>query len=735
VSSTTVTTTVPWGMNPGVYTLTVVNAGGGSGSLPNAFTVTQGIDVWTTGGPYGGGVFAIAIHPTATSTLFAIVGYGLFRSQDQGESWKQVFGDLSAGSASVAIDPFQPNTVYLGTGVGTGTSSSFGQMVYRSDDRGNTWAAIPIAGLQTHGYPATHVFPHPLVEGTLYAAISQQGVTVNYEGLYKSENRGETWINWSNNLTDTGVMALAFHPINPQIMYLGTYNGSVFRTENGGSSWEFIGQPELYVGSLAVDPFGEHSLWLCGSSIGRGRGLWKYDGVSWTRITPVPGVDDAYALIFDPHQQGKMWLGTGSGGFTSQDGGKTWSPFAASMSHTILSLAVDPGDSQIVYQGYLQKGVYRTLDSGGNWRQTNHGLTGVFPNGLVAQSGNPQVVYAMADLLGLFKSSNGGNSWRALPIDLSGGGLHRGPIALDPFAPQRVVIGAWCAPSGVRISEDGGETWRLVAFPPPLRYQDCCTFSPQLVAASLGISASFVMGADFVGLDASYSIDAGGLAFSTDGGENWEWADLEREISPVVSLAFDPISPTVVYAGTRGPFDPSIGGNPGELLKSTDGGITWQSLRQNLGSWSVDLVAVEPGGAHRLFVYAGTIWRSSDGGQTWETMPRPNSYGFVTDLIFVPGEPPILYAATTEGLYRSTDGAQTWQRATGTLGHVNVHVLAAGEAEERVILYAVTAGGMTSGSMLAQDSASGETLVSAGVYRQTTRLLIQRVYLPLVLKK
>ena len=56
VSSTTLTATVPWGLDPGVYTLTVTNPNGQSGSLTNAFTVMQGIGVWTSGGPYGGRV-------------------------------------------------------------------------------------------------------------------------------------------------------------------------------------------------------------------------------------------------------------------------------------------------------------------------------------------------------------------------------------------------------------------------------------------------------------------------------------------------------------------------------------------------------------------------------------------------------------------------------------------------------------------------------------------------------
>jgi hypothetical protein len=68
VSSTTLTATVPWGLDPGVYTLTVANPDDQSGSLPNAFTVTQGIGVWTTSGPYGGTILNIIVNPLTPTT-------------------------------------------------------------------------------------------------------------------------------------------------------------------------------------------------------------------------------------------------------------------------------------------------------------------------------------------------------------------------------------------------------------------------------------------------------------------------------------------------------------------------------------------------------------------------------------------------------------------------------------------------------------------------------------------
>jgi len=245
VNSTTLTATVPWGMNPGVHTLTVVNPDGHGGSLPNAFTVTQGIGVWTTGGSYGGEVRSIAINPVTPTTLYAATssGAGLFRSRDGGENWKPVFSEM-VYNAIVDIAPKSPDTVYIG---------SWSKGLYRSDDGGDTWVAIPITG--TGGY--YRAFAHPTFSETVYATVECGSLC---GGVFRSDSRGQAWMTRTNRLTDTQATALAFDPTDPLKMYAGTVNGNVFRSVNGEESWEFIGLPSYGISQLAVNPFGAQSL-------------------------------------------------------------------------------------------------------------------------------------------------------------------------------------------------------------------------------------------------------------------------------------------------------------------------------------------------------------------------------------------------------------------------------------------------------------------------------------------
>jgi hypothetical protein len=128
------------------------------------------------------------------------------------------------------------------------------------------------------------------------------------------------------------------------------------------------------------------------------------------------------------------------------------------------------------------------------------------------------------------------------------------------------------------------------------------------------------------------------------------------------------------------------------------------------------------------------LYVSDDGGATW----APAGYGGghnVHDILFAPGDPPVLYDAAYQGLYRSTDGAQSWQQAAGELGQIPVYALAVVTATDRLILYGGTSGGLITGTVGASMRADAEsTLINAGVYRYTT-LRRWWVYLPLAVRR
>ena len=696
VSATMLTATVPWGLDPGVYSVTVTNPDGQSGSKPNAFTVTQGLGVWTGGGgPYGGYIDSLAINPNIATTLYAAVNeFGLFRSRDGGENWELVL--MVGNSPRVDISPMSPNTAYAG---------SFHKGLYRSDDGGDTWIPLSIADLE-ESWAYFRPLAHPTFSQTVYVAVE---CGEGCGGVWKSEDRGQHWISQTHNLTDTQVTALAFDPTAPLTMYVGTYNGNVFRSTNGGESWEFIGQPDASMTYLAVNPFGAHELWGAG---GPAQGyLWKYDSLAWTQAISVSG---GSAVVFDQNISGTIWVGAGHTQYKSTDGGQNWMELQGLPGYEANAFAIDPTNSQVVYLGLIGQGVYKTTDGGASWREVNHGLAGVVPERLALVPGDPSTLYATGNNVGPLKTTNWASDWFTLPTEAYG------PLAVDPFTHTRIYIGRY---QGINISEDGGANWHQVSLPMPPQYSSCCQQNARALRASPGQPGHLVVGVTFKDKHPSTNANiAGGIYTSTDFGESWTYVDVGREISPVLCLAYDPVSPTVIYAGTSGY------GGPGQaaVLKSTDSGHTWQYSTAGLTGHKVESIAVEPVSPHRVFASGGGGLRvSTDGGATWTAAQGPpmgdNAF---RQILYAPGEPPVLYAATSGGAFRTWDGTQTWQRVEGALGFVEARYLAIVTTTGRAIVYAATPGGVVTGTTTQMRSltSSGETLLNPGVYRYTTRL-------------
>jgi hypothetical protein len=112
VSAERLTATVPWGLITGTHTLNVVNPNGESGSLADAFTVTQGIGVWATGGPYGGRVQQIVVNPVTPTTAYAAVfAVGTFATFDGGDHWQPML--IDPYPIRLALDAQDPAIMYL----------------------------------------------------------------------------------------------------------------------------------------------------------------------------------------------------------------------------------------------------------------------------------------------------------------------------------------------------------------------------------------------------------------------------------------------------------------------------------------------------------------------------------------------------------------------------------------------------------------------------------------------
>ncbi|HEU4718808.1 MAG TPA: glycosyl hydrolase, partial [Bacteroidia bacterium] len=155
---------------------------------------------------------------------------------------------------------------------------------------------------------------------------------------------------------------------------------------------------------------------------------------------------------------------------------------------------------------------------------------------------------------------------------------------------------------------------------------------------------------------------AGGLWKSINGGSTWTCLTDYLPVIGCSDVAIDPTNSNIIYiaTGDRDAGDsPSIG-----VMKSTDGGITWNTtglMFNNNQGRKVARLLIDPGNPNILFAAtSGGIYKTQDAGVNWYQMSSLNTM----DMEFKPGDPNTIYACKT-ALYTSTNGGITWSIAAG----------------------------------------------------------------------
>jgi photosystem II stability/assembly factor-like uncharacterized protein len=672
VSSGRLEATLPWGMEPGMYDLTVTNPGGEEDSLPDAMTLEQGIGTWTHAtGPEGGEVQLIGINSLTPSQVFvAPQDGGVFRSLDGGENWE------------LSLDKIQ-NNPYLSFGADGDTvyASTGGAAVdvWRSDDNGAIWNPIPIPNVD--GGHA--VFAHPTESEVVFTLIGEYAY--EQEGLYRSEDRGGNWITVTEGLSGVIPTALAIDALHPLTMALGSMSGEVYLSTDGGNSWSYAAQPLAgRIGWMSFHPSGNGELWVNGyhSDCGMAKSL-SPDLSAWTEVLDNGGSICTNQLHLAPLAWGEPYSQTvfyGSYNIrTSADGGLTWNDYGGWPGNTMPVLALHPTDPQTVYVGSTL-GMHFTADGGSNWQMINHGLTAIAPE-VLEVGDQPDILYGQNEpALGLYRLEGGGSAWSFLPVTptLTTPMNRSTAFVIDPYDPQHMVLAGY---EYIMISSDGGQTWPYTTtLPIPPDYSGCLHYTAKLAFSpySPGILLAGVH--EDCG---DWWNDPGGIYLSTDYGETWTQRMANESIKWVRDIAFDWGDPGMVYAVTLD-----------SVLRSFDSGWTWEAVWTGFNHGG--LIETEPYAPYRVYVTSGgSLEVSEDQGETWSNLRTPHSGGFgIGPIHFTQGNPGIFYLGQGTGLYFSLDGGHTWKRTAAPLGTGVPWTLSSDTPDERTVLYTAAPGGI-----------------------------------------
>ena len=296
-----------------------------------------------------------------------------------------------------------------------------------SSDGGKHWERGPITPLA-----------HAAARLTASPATPQRAFLAAYEaGIYRTDDGGLSWQHLSSYPTDYAHSVLA-HPNEEQTVYAGSEPAAIYRSPDGGETWEecsgFQSVPESkdwnfhsetrdsHVRDLRMAPHNPSYLYA-GIEVGGMVGS-KDGGGSWKQL---PGLnDDIHCINLSKARPSTVYVATARAPYRSDDDGGHWEVINAGLERTYaLHIAADPADADVVLLTVSANSrrqnpqFHRSTDGGRSWNLVKELSS---DDDMVVSSewdpGVPGSVYAATETGKLFCSDNHGRTWQQLPVEL-----------------------------------------------------------------------------------------------------------------------------------------------------------------------------------------------------------------------------------------------------------------------------------------------------------------------------
>lgn len=690
---------------------------------------------WRNIGPanQGGRIVDIeAIEGDFRRVYVATGSGGVWYSDNAGTTWRPIFDRYETASiGDIALFPSNPSILWVGTGEANNrNSTSWGNGVYKSSDGGKSFRSV---GLENTHHIA-RVRPHPTDSNDV--CVCATGHLWGYSGdrgLFRTQDGGITWTKLGGGLPDdgkTGCTDLIRDPNNPDVLYVAFYHrrrqpwtftsggeaGGIFKSENGGKTWQRLTNglptPTGRIG-LAVSRSNPQILMALVEAPKSdtlsvpGSGLYRSEdgGTSWTYVNTYNNRPFYYSQVrIHPTDPQRVYLLT-TRFMVSEDGGKTLRNGSADQEvhGDFHAMWLDPDHSDRYYLG-ADKGLSITHDHGEHFRLIDNLPIGQFYRiGLDMQQ--PYMVYGGLQDNGAYAMRSFGrdargllsdhhwkmhwgdgmyaaidpDDWRTVYTSAENDGFYRydpltheihnihphtgnvlnlhdyfpdglpdsgqvfrfnweAPMQLAPHPSKNLYIGG----NYLFRSTDGGNHWSIIS-------PDLTTNDP--VKRQIGKS--------------------GGLTLDNSGAEHH---------CSISTVAVSPLDEAVIWVGT----------DDGLAHRTSDGGRTWQALRQNIpgvpeGIWVSRIeashhdasVAYLTFDGHRSDDFSPYLFRTEDGGDTWKSLTNDLPAGTVIRVIREdPVNPNLLFVGTETRILASLDGGATWQSLNLNLPTVSVYDIA-----------------------------------------------------------
>ncbi len=286
-------------------------------------------------------------------------------------------------------------------------------------------------------------------------------------------------------------------PGNPNIVYVATASGGLWKTTNGGITWTpiFDRQGTISIGDIAIDPRNPDVIWVgtgesnLRNSVSFGDGVYKStDGGKTWRHLGLRDTRHISRILIHPQNPDIVYVGAVGhafgpneerGVFMTTDGGQTWQKvLSIDAQHGVSDMDIDPRNPNILYaalwhferkpwthrSGSEKGGVFKSVDGGRTWRKLERGLPKLLGRiGVKVAPSNPQIVYVIAESKEgtLFRSEDWGETFREVSreVRIVSRGFYYSDLRVDPWDENRVYALA----SSLFVSIDGGRTFQRIS--------------------------------------------------------------------------------------------------------------------------------------------------------------------------------------------------------------------------------------------------------------------------------
>jgi len=652
-------------------------------------------------GPYRGGrsTAVEGVRHRPGTYYMGTTGGGVWRTRDYGESWQNLTdGQIAVGSiGAVAVAPSDPSVVYVGTGSACLRGNvSAGRGVYRSTDDGRTWRMI---GLPEAGQIG-RVRVHPTDPDLVYVAALGHAFGPNPErGVFRSRDGGDTWEKVLFISDTTGVVDLALDPGDPGVLWAAAWTGrrepwaivsgsaesGLYRTADGGNTWEKVtnGLPADVVGRIgvAVAPSNPERVYVVVQHAEAG-GLYRSDdgGSSFRLVNGDRKLFERawyYGHVYvDPMDENTVYDLT-TRLYKSVDGGRTFD--AVTQPHgDNHDLWIDPDDPRIMASAH-DGGVAVTVTGGATWSTLLNQPTAEIYRVTVDDEFPYRVYGAQQDNSTISLPSAYGSILTPYQAWYEVGGGESGYVAVDPKDPNIVFAGSYGGEI-TRLDRRSGQVRNVSTYP---------TLALGQAPANLTYRFQWNAPILFSAHDPDVLYHASNyLHRSRDGGTTWEVIspDLTRDDPARQGPPGGPIDHDIttvetygtIFAVSESPRTPGelwVGSDDGLIHLSRDGGAHWEDVTPSgMPEGTVNVIDVTPHAHGRAFAtlyryrrddFRPYVYRTEDYGRSW-TLLTDGSNGIPDDhFVRVVREDPVrrglLYAGTEFGMYVSFDDGARWQ--------------------------------------------------------------------------